>query len=313
LPFAIVALASAMASALASAMAAPARSAPTKACADRVSLLERRLSAAVDEEYDLKRLHVDVRLPRVEARAIGNDTGSVIELLPEGPSLNGTPLHGRTEAEWRADIDARYAAGASKRGGKPPSWVYVLADQATDVRRSLKFLVGFGADHELQLVVEPPTNPLQDLLPKAPPAGAQRLVARLAKLEDTPANAGARAKLFANELAIAGGSCKPLYRIFDLRTIPMPARSRQFVQVVVESVRDCQCTDMDVDALEYAALRMYTAFQYPRRVLRVQFSRDGIPLRLGDGPLTAQSLAQAISAAGGASTENVLRLRPPAH
>ena len=298
--------------ALAAAIGGPARSEPTKACADRVTLLERRLSAAVDEEYDLQRLHVSVKLPRVEARAIGNDLLPVIELRPEGPSLDGTLLHGRTETDWRTDFDRRYVGTAPKLGVKPPSSVYLLADQSTDVRRYLKFLASLGTDHELQLVVEPPTNSLDGLLPKTPPAGAQRLVDRLAKLEDTPENAGARAKLFANELASAAGACKSLHRIFELRNTPMPARSRQFVRVVVESVRDCQCTRMDVDAFEYAALRMYVAFQYPRRVLRVQFSRDGVPLRLGSGPLTAQNLAQAISAAGGASTENVLRLRPPA-
>jgi hypothetical protein len=289
-----------------------ARAAQANACTARTELLERRLSAAVDEEYEIKTLKVREQLPRVDARAIGNDRGPVLQLGREGLALDGTLLSGQSESSWRAGIAQRYDSAAAALGVEPPGWFYVVADRSTDITGYLGFLVSFGADHELRLVVEPKKNPHAGLFPDRVPPGAVRLLNRLASLEDTAANSGAKAKLFAEEFASAAGQCGSMARIYDLGKTPMPERSRKFVKTVVENVRECGCDSLDIDAFEYVALRMYAAFQYPRRILRVRFSSDtGVPLRLGRGPITAQRFAESISTVSSLDSQGVIRLRPP--
>ena len=283
-------------------------------CALRVQLMERRLSAAVDEENELRTLKVREQLPRVGAEAIGNERGPVLEILRQGLTLDGRLLAWDDESSWRADL-AQYKATAAALGVPPPAWFYLLTDRSTDLSKYLGFLATFGSHYELRLIVEPKRNRLAGLLPDRVPAGALRLLSRLAGFEDTVANTGTKATIFAEEFARASGHCKAMARIYDLVKAPMPERSRQFVRVSTESARQCGCdSGLDVDAFEYIALRLFAAFQYPRRIFRLRFSRnDGETLDLGHGPTTAQRLAEAVSVIGRHQSGEVIRvrLRPP--
>ncbi len=99
-------------------------------------------------------------------------------------------------------------------------------------------------------------------------------------------------------------------RLNEAKATPLPERGRHFGRLLVAMIRDCGCSRVDVDAVEYMSIDMFSGFKAPRRVLRVQLAPGAPVLALPPGPLTAQSLVAALDRL--AKPGAPLRVRLPA-
>ena len=199
-------------------------------------------------------------------------------------------MNGTTVAAWQQEIDGRLQTLSSAAPGKRP-WLYVVVDRATPLERLLPLFGALGARYELQLVVEP----------DAPPAGPAPAGPGAAGGDPLPRSAGRTGRRLdrAGE-AVRSRGLRRHARLPDgdavneAKATPPPERARHFVRLLVGMTRDCGCARVDVDAVEYMAIDMFSGFKTPRRVLRVQPAPDAPALALPPGPVTGQSLVTAL-------------------
>jgi hypothetical protein len=175
------------------------------------------------------------------------------------------------------------------------------------VDRLLPLLAALGGSYELQLVVEPTPNPLARFLPAQAPPGAVRYRDQRAGMD---AGSPEQAKLFGREVSAAAHGCATVTRLNEAKATPPAERGRHFVRLLVAMIRDCGCTRVDVEALEYMSIDMFSGFKTPRRVLRVQLAPGAPVLALPPGPVTAQTLVTALDRV--AKPDQPLRIRLPA-
>ena len=299
--------------AIAAAAAGGAAAAPPDArCDKRVALLDERLSAVVADEDDLKGLRIAGALPQAAHGVMAGARASVIAVENGAPTLDGAPVNGTTVAAWQQEIEGRLQTLSSVAPGKRP-WLYVVVDRATPLERLLPLFSALGTRYELQLVVEPVPNPLGRHLPDKAPPGAIRYRDQRAGMEP---GSPEQAKLFGREVSGAAHGCPTVTRLNEAKATPPPERARHFVRLLVGMTRDCGCARVDVDAIEYMAIDMFSGFKTPRRVLRVQLAPDAPVLALPPGPVTGQSLVTALDRAAKAAAPKAggqpLRLRFPA-
>jgi len=293
--------------AIAASAAGVAAAAPLDAkCDKRVARLEERLSAVVADEDDLKGLRIAAPLPQAAHGVMAGARASVLSVENGVPTLDGAPVNGTTVAAWQQEIDGRLQTLSSAAPGKR-AWLYVVVDRATPLERLLPLFSALGARYELQFVVEPVPHPLARYLPAEAPPGAIHYRDQRAGM-----NAGApeQAKLFGHEVSVAAHGCPAVARLNEAKATPAPERARHFVRLLVGMARECGCARVDVDAIEYMAIDMFSGFKTPRRVLRVQLLPDAPVLALPPGPVTGQSLVTALDRV--TKPSQPLRVRFPA-
>jgi hypothetical protein len=283
------------------------RAAPLDArCEARVGRLEERLSAVVADEDDLKSLRILAALPQASHGVPAGGRAPVIGVEGGAPTLDGARVGGTTAAEWRQELETRLATLQSVAPGKSPA-LLVVVDRTTPLGPLLPLFAGLGPRYELQFVVEPVPNPLARHLPATVPPGALRYRDQRVGLEP---GSPEQAKLFGHEVSAAAHGCSTVTRLNEARATPPPERARHFVSLLAGMVRECGCARVDVDAIEYMSIDMFSGFKTPRRVLRVRLTPDAPALALPAGPVTGQSLVTALDRV--TKTTQPLRVRLPA-
>jgi hypothetical protein len=105
-----------------------------------------------------------------------------------------------------------------------------------------------------------------------PPAGAIDLADQLSKVT-TSADA---ARIFSRDLKDRFESCPPLAERFrQITEIPEDERPEFLAASIRDGLRECQCGSVDLDALEYAALRVLNWKNEEFRVIDIPRDHQG--------------------------------------
>jgi hypothetical protein len=131
-----------------------------------------------------------------------------------------------------------------------------------------------------------------DTGPLGPPPTSARAVANELDRAATP---GEAARIASHDLSVRIRPCKPLVkRLVLMNDLPAPDREAFLVKALPEGLRDCQCSSVDMDALEYLTLRTLGAPEHDYGMIALSSDDNGHPIVPNDPRLTVEHWVQSL-------------------
>jgi hypothetical protein len=191
----------------------------------------------------------EAKLPQLRDRSRATANYRIIEVTRGGVWLGARQFHDPLRASTQLKSAVEYWRAQASEPAKPFG-LYLAADTDTPVSQIAALLAPL-TNMQVFLLGKLDTGPLG-----RPPPSAKSLADAL----DRAPNDSALASLAGNELGRRAGPCRPLAkRLVQLNDLPGESRPAFLVKSLDQGLRECQCGLVDIDALEYLAMRLLGA------------------------------------------------------
>lgn len=226
------------------------------ACSARVDRLDHRVQTLLAAQNVVLQFRSPTppKIPTMHGRPPPTARNFLVEVTPSGIWVDRELSANISEAarELAVDLDQLLERRARK-GRTDPVGLYVAADASTPVSQVAQLLAPL-TQVSVSLLGQSDAGPLGPT-----PASAKGLADALDHASDAE-----RASLFGRELGQRAGPCAPLAkRMVRLKEQPSSDRATLFAKSLGDGLRECQCSWVDIDALEYLALRMLEVSNEP--------------------------------------------------
>jgi hypothetical protein len=258
---------------------------PKEVCEARIGQLSSRIAAYRAAPSYATELH-GVQLPKLRGRPRATARYRVLELAPTG---NWMVVRLSDDASRVAAQLAFWAQRETDAPGAPVDGIpfYLGADVRTPMSEVAALFSQLGrARVQVYLLGVLDTGPLGP-----PPPSAKAVADELARAA-TPGDA---ARIASHDLSVRVGPCKPLAkRLVLMNDLPVAAREAFLVKALPEGLRDCQCSSVDLDALEFLTLRILDAPEHDYGIIALPRNEKGHPVVPNDPNLTVERWVQSL-------------------
>jgi len=258
---------------------------PKELCEARISHLNNRIAAYRAAPSFATELH-GVQLPEMHGRPRATAPYRVLEVTPAG---NWMVLRLSDDVLRVAAQLAYWAQRETDAPGAPRDGIpfYLAADVRTPMSNVAALFSQLGRARVRVYLLG-----LLDTGVLGPPPPSAKAVADELDGAPTPGDA---ARIASRDLSRRVGPCRPLAkRLVSMNTLPSADREPFVVKALPEGLRDCQCSSVDLDGLEYLTLRSLGAPARDYGVIALPLDDKGHPMVPSDAGLTVQRGVQSL-------------------